>query len=164
MQSPSTLSSPSLKKKKKHPEKNSYIFCKKSQPKQISYTFLKKFLILYGSTQGRYNKNVLDSDSFYFLHSREKNFYAHPLEDFYIVHDHIDASFLFLLQKDFYIGQEHLAIFVFFFSRKIFKSFTCFFSKLFFAFLIIFICNFYYRKKNCKKMFLLCFYMSKNQV
>ena len=28
-------------------------------------------------------------------------FVFHPQKDFYIVHDHIGASFLFLLQKDF---------------------------------------------------------------
>ena len=31
--------------KKKHPEKNSYIFSKKYHPKQIPYTFLKNFVL-----------------------------------------------------------------------------------------------------------------------
>ena len=34
-----------LEKLKKKPEKNSYIFSKKSHPKQISYNFLKIFFI-----------------------------------------------------------------------------------------------------------------------
>ena len=34
---------PSLKNKKTHPEKNFYIFSKKSHPKQISYAFMQSF-------------------------------------------------------------------------------------------------------------------------
>ena len=78
-------------------------------------------------------KNALYSASLYFLHSR-KNFYTHPLEEFYIVRDHIDVSFLFLLQKDFYIAHEYIgAFYIFFFriiwylSRGYFRSFSfCF--------------------------------------
>ena len=97
-------------------------------------------------------KNVLYSDSIYFLHSK-KNFYTYPLEDFYIVHEHIDASFLFLLLKDFYIN--HILLFVFFFFRKIFVFFTSLFRKLFFDFFIIVIkvATFDIQKKNYKKYF-----------
>ena len=48
-------------------------------------------------------KNVLYSDSLYFLHSREK-IYAHPLENSYIANNRINTSFLFLLRKDLYIA------------------------------------------------------------
>ena len=60
-------------------------------------------------------KNVLYSDSLYFLHFRKKNFYTHPPEDSYIFHDYISASFHFLLQKDFYIGHDDIGAFCLFF-------------------------------------------------
>ena len=41
-------------------------------------------------------------------HKRKSLFLAFlPLEDSYIVHNHIDTSFLFLLQKDFYIAHKN---------------------------------------------------------
>ena len=86
-------------------------------------------------------KNFLYSDSlFYWI--LENIFYTHSLEDSYIVHNHIDASFLYLFQKDFYIAQSTWALFVFFFFRKISEPFSCFFLKLFFVFFIIVIYNF----------------------
>ena len=73
-------------------------FPKKSHPKQIFYTFPKKFFIPYGPTRADITKM----------------FYTHSLWDFYIIHDHIDASFLFP-EKDFYVSHEQLALFVIFF-------------------------------------------------
>ena len=74
-------------------------------------------------------KNVLHSASLYF--------YSHPLQGFYAIYiDHIDASFVFLPQKDLYIAHESIvAFFVFFFFRKLFIAFTCFFMELFLVFL-----------------------------
>ena len=52
--------------------------------------------------------NVLYLASLYLLHSKYIYIYiyiyiyTHPLEGFYITHDHIDVSFLFLLLKDLY--------------------------------------------------------------
>ena len=62
-------------------------------------------------------------------------YYAHLLEDFYIVHDHIDASFLLLLQKHFYIAPEYIGAFCLFLLQKdfgtvhvlLFEAFLCFF-------------------------------------
>ena len=52
--------------------------------------------------------------------------FLHPLEDFYIVRDHIDASFLFLLQKDFDI-----------FHILLFEYFLWFFDNSYLSFLYI---------------------------
>ena len=40
-------------------------------------------------------------------------FVFHPLDFFYVIHDHIDVSFLFLLQKDFCIIHEHIGAFIY---------------------------------------------------
>ena len=71
-------------------------------------------------------KNVLYSDSLYFLHSRKCFFYTHPLEDSYIVHDNIGAFCLFLLQKDFGTFHKHF-----------FKAFLCCFDNSYLSFLYI---------------------------
>ena len=57
----------------------------------------------------------------------EKNFfYIHPLEDSYIVHEHIGASFLFLRKKDFDI-----------FHVIFLKVFLCFIDNSYLSFLYI---------------------------
>ena len=66
----------------------------------------------------------------------EKLFYTHPLEDSSIVHDHIDVSLIFPLQKDFYITHEHIDAFCLFLFQKdfgtfhvvLFEAFLCFLS------------------------------------
>ena len=88
----------------------------------------------------------------------EKIFYTHPVEDSYIVHDHIDISFflLLLLQKDVYTTLEHIDAFCLF---PLQKDFVIFHMLLFRVFLCVFD-NIYlpisiyikYRKKT-KKMF-----------
>ena len=53
-----------------------------------------------------------------FLASYKNIFYTHPLEDFYIVQDDIDASFVFLLQKDFgTIHRPFLEVFLYFLNN-----------------------------------------------
>ena len=79
-------------------------------------------------------KNILYLDNIYFC-ILEKIFHTHPLEDSYIVHDHIDHSFLFLPQKDFRIAHEHISAFCLFLFQKdfgifqvlLFQAFLCFF-------------------------------------
>ena len=82
-------------------------------------------------------KNALYSASLCLLHSRKFFFFAHPLEDFYIVHGHIHTSFLFLLQKDFAT-----------FHKPVLKVFLYLFNNILLKFL-------YIEKKNRKKYFIL---------
>ena len=117
------------KKQKNTLKRNSYIFSSKSHPKQPN------------------NKNVLDSVSLYFLHSR-KTFSVLFLWKIFIVYNHIDASFLFLLQKDFYITHNHVVAFDIVFFRKILVALTCFFLKLLFVLFIIVFCHYLYREKK----------------
>ena len=65
-------------------------------------------------------------------------FVFNPLEDFYIVHDHIDVSFLFLLQKDFYIAHKHIGAFCLFLHQKDFGAFNETFLNTFFWFFVFF--------------------------
>ena len=58
----------------------------------------------------------------YFVNDCSLHF-LRPLEDFYIVRDHIDASFLFLLQKDSYIAHKHIGAFCLFLLQKDFNIF-----------------------------------------
>ena len=92
-------------------------------------------------------ENVLYSRSLYFLFSR-KNFYSHPLKDSYIVHDHIDASFIFLIQKDFHTAGEHIGASCVFLLEKGFGTFPVL---LFDALLYL---SFYIQKKNVLSVFL----------
>ena len=78
----------------------------------------------------------------------EKNFDTHPLEDFYIVHDHIDASFLSLIQKYFHVAHQHIGAFCLFLLEKVFGTFRGPFLK---TFLYFFFNIFTYRKKYIKK-------------
>ena len=90
-------------------------------------------------------------------------------KDSYYVPDNTDASFLFLLQKYFYICLFFIfisavfAFFLFFFLRKILVYFTCFFFKLFFVFLIMFMHHIKIQKNTKEyKVFLIviyCFYI-----
>ena len=90
-------------------------------------------------------KNILYSDSIYFLNSKNFFFYAHSLEDSYIIHDHIDAPFLFLLQKDFYIAHKHIVTFCLFLLQKdfgtfcvlLFEAFLCFSDNSYLSFLYL---------------------------
>ena len=66
--------------------------------------------------------------------------------------------FPFSLQKDFDICLNPFFAFFFFFFRKVLISFTYFFSKLFFAFLIIVSCYFYIERK--KKLKIFCYMLS----
>ena len=68
-------------------------------------------------------KNILYSDSLYFLRSEMFFFYTHFLEDAYIVRVHIEASLLYLLQKDFYVAHEHIGAFCLFLLQKDFGTF-----------------------------------------
>ena len=91
-------------------------------------------------------KNVLYSDCLYFLHSR-KMFYTHPLVDSYIFHNHFDAFFLFLLQKD--SGTFHVLLFealIFFYNSYLFFLYIeqINFKKYFISF-SYFIWNFFIR-------------------
>ena len=85
-------------------------------------------------------------------------FFFHPLENFYIFHDHIGTSFLFLFQKDFYIALDHIGVFCLFLFKKDFGTFHELFLK---AFLSLYPVNtLIYRKKNYKKYlisFFICF-------
>ena len=109
MNEPGATSSQSLKKKKK------------TDPKQTSYTFLKNAM---DQPRADIIKNVLYSDRLYLLHSRKKIFCTYSLEHSYIFHDHIGASFLFLLQKDFYIDHKYICVFCLFLLQKILVPFT----------------------------------------
>ena len=90
-------------------------------------------------------RNVLYSNSLYFLHSRKCFFCTHPLEDPYIINSHIDAFFLFLLQQDFYIVHKHICTFCLFifpknfgaFHELLFETFLCFFENNYLPFLYI---------------------------
>ena len=86
-------------------------------------------------------KNVLYSHSFHFLHSRKK-FCTRALEYSYINHDHIEASFIFLSQKDFYTAREHIGEFCLFLLEKDFGTFRV----LLFETLLYL--SFYIRKKK----------------
>ena len=84
----------------------------------------------------------------------EKKFHTQSLKDSYIVHDHIEASFLFLLQKDFYIAPENIDAFCFFLLQKDFGTFyVVLFWNFFLFFFIIAICHFHIYKKNFKNIF-----------
>ena len=75
----------------------------------------------------------------------EKKFYTHHLEDSYIVHNHIGASFISLLQKDFHMAHKRFGAFSFFLLYKDFgtihepflKAFLCFFDNSYFSLLYI---------------------------
>ena len=99
-------------KKKTHPEKNYYIFFKKSHTKQISYTFLKIFW-----TQMVFISYILEK--LFLYSSSRKVLYRSRLPFFFLflltTHKHIDAFCVFLLQKSS-------------------GTFTCFFLKLFLLF------------------------------
>ena len=115
---------------------------KKTTLKQIGIFFpknptLNKFLILF-------RKFFFIGINFFILTFKKNFFYTHLLEDFYIVHDHIDA-FLFLLQRDFYITHKYIGAFWAFFLQKDFhtfhepfsKAFLCFFDNILLTFLYI---------------------------
>ena len=112
-----------FKKQKKitHPEKNYYIFFKKSHTKQISYTFLKIFW-----TQMVFISYILEK--LFLYSSSRKVLYRSRLAFFFLflltTHKHIDAFCLFFLQKS--SGTFHVLLF-----------------EALFAFLIIVIRNFY---------------------
>ena len=81
------------------------------------FLYSETFLYSMDQPKADITKSVLYSDSLYFLHSRKK-YYAHPLKDFYSFHDRVEASFLFLLQEDFYISDKYIRIFYLFSSSK----------------------------------------------
>ena len=126
--------------------------------KKILPYFLKKLLhcktISYSMDQPREDilKNVWYSASLYF--------YSHPLEGFYTVYiENIDASFVFLLQKDFYIAHESIvAFFCLFLLQKVFYTFHLLLFGTFPCFFIIVISLFIHRKKVMKKILLIAFF------
>ena len=75
----------------------------------------------------------------------EKKIYTHPLEGSYIVHNHIDASFLFILQEDFYVTHKYIDAFHFIvlqedfdtFHVLLFEAFLYFFDNSYLSFLYI---------------------------
>ena len=82
-------------------------------------------------------------------------FVSQLLEDFYIVHEHIDALCFFLLQKDFCIVQDQIIVFCFYllqkdfdiFHKSFFEAFLCFSDNIHLTFFI-------YRKKIIEKCFI----------
>ena len=73
------------------------------------------------------------------LHT-QLTFVCHSLEDFYIVHDHIDTSFLLLFQRDFYIAHKHIGAVCLFLLQKDFGTFHEPFLKAFLYFFFIISC------------------------
>ena len=73
-----------------------------------------------------------------YLHN-QLTFVFHSIKYFYIVHDHIDAPFRFLLQKDLYIAHEHFGTFCLFLFWKDYQNLSqAFFERFSLSFLIIF--------------------------
>ena len=89
----------------------------------------------------------------------ENFFYTLPLEGFCIVHDHIDTSFLFLLQKDFCIAHEHIVTFYLSLLQKHFGTFHVLLFETFLFFLANSYLSFLCIEKNYKKIFYQVFYM-----
>ena len=75
---------------------------------------------------------------------------------FYIIHDHIDASFVFLLPKDFYITHKHIGPFYLFCSSKIFCYLSqAFFESFFFVFFDNILLTLLYTENNYKKQYIM---------
>ena len=96
-------------------------------------------------TKERFNKKYFILSQTLFPEFQKRFFFNHLPEDSYIVHDHIDASFLFLLQRDFYIAHEHIGDFCLFLLHKdfdifhilLFEAFLCVFDNRYLSFLYI---------------------------
>ena len=74
----------------------------------------------------------------------------------YIVHDHIDASFVFVLAKDFYITHNHIGPFYLFRSSKKFWYLSrAFFGSFFFVFVDNILLTLLYKEKNYKKQYII---------
>ena len=105
-------------------------------------------------------KNVLYSASLYFLHSRKKISIVALYKIFISFTIILTLFFLFSLQKDFYIAQEHIGAFCLFLLQKDFGTFHKPFLKAFLRFHDnISVNTLMYREKIYKKIFHQFFYM-----
>ena len=82
------------------------------------------------------------------LYSASLYFYTYPLRNSCIVHEHIDASFLFLLHKDFHIAHEHLNAFCVFLPQKYFNLLQVFLEAFLCFFVIVTFCFYLYIEKK----------------
>ena len=84
------------------------------------------------------------------------------LENFYIVHELVDAFRVFLLHKDFYVFHDHVFAFCLYLLQKYFETFH---EPVFEAFLCCFSnihLTFFYKEKNYKKYFISFLYALRN--
>ena len=89
-------------------------------------------------------------------------FVFHLQEDFYIVHNQIDAFCFFLFQKCFYIVRDHTFVLCFYLLQKDFDTFNKPYFETFLCFVDnIKLASFIYRKKNVKKCFIVFLYAVK---